>query len=247
MVLAKVTATVLGDRLISLNALRLRMKSDFSEMTRTPAAASARVAIRTGLVASGIFCLALAAAHAQAPSGGDAAASAPAAVATETPAVTAAPPAVTAAPKVEAAPAATAPALPAVQQRATSAAPATTTTARMKPVRKAANAVTGEPGTASASLLTTGSVAKTAAVAGAQAAGKSGSRCTRMAFEVNDYGKDGPTKDAMQLLDVHVAKWAAEKNIKKYTIGKKVVNCRLFLDFGVFDEHTCRAEAPVCW
>ena len=237
------------------------MKSVFWESPRTSMAASARVAVRTGLFVGGVLCLTLAAARAQAPSGGDsstaaapmATAEAPAPMTTSAPpAATAAPAVETAAPKVEAAPAAAAPAtaaapaLPAAKQRAASAAPAATT-ARLKPIRKTASPAGGEATTASASMITTGSVAKTAAVAGAQAAGKPSGRCTRMAFEVNDYGKDGPTKDAMQLLDVHVAKWAAEKNIKKYTIGKKVVNCRLFLDFGVFDEHTCRAEAPVCW
>ena len=40
---------------------------------------------------------------------------------------------------------------------------------------------------------------------------------------------------------------AADKGIKKYTVGKKSVDCKLFLDFIVFDEHTCKAEAPVCW
>lgn len=118
--------------------------------------------------------------------------------------------------------------------------------ASMKPIRKVA-ASAGD-----ASGVTTGSVAQTAAVAGAPAAakaagGKSTGRCTRMAFEVNDWGKDGPTRDAKNLLDGHIAKWAAEKGIKTYKTGKKTVNCRLFLDFGIADEHTCRAEAPVCW
>jgi hypothetical protein len=72
-------------------------------------------------------------------------------------------------------------------------------------------------------------------------------KCTRLGFSVNDYGKDGPTKDAKSLLDKYVAKWAADNGVKNYTIGKKTVTCELFLDFGVFDEHTCRAEAPVCW
>jgi pyruvate/2-oxoglutarate dehydrogenase complex dihydrolipoamide acyltransferase (E2) component len=72
-------------------------------------------------------------------------------------------------------------------------------------------------------------------------------KCTRLGFSVNDYGKDGPTKDAKDLLDKYVAKWAADNGVKGYTIGKKTVTCELFLDFGVFDEHTCRAEAPVCW
>ena len=72
-------------------------------------------------------------------------------------------------------------------------------------------------------------------------------KCTRLAFSVNDYGKDGPTKDAKQLLDTYIAKWTAERSIKTYTTGKKDVSCELFLNFIVFDEHTCKAEATVCW
>ncbi len=72
-------------------------------------------------------------------------------------------------------------------------------------------------------------------------------KCTRLGFSVNDYGKDGPTNDAKKLLDTYIAKWAADNGVKKYTTGKKDVKCELFLDFGVFDEHTCRAEASVCW
>ena len=72
-------------------------------------------------------------------------------------------------------------------------------------------------------------------------------RCTRLGYSVNDYGKDGPTKDAKSLLDKYIAKWAADNGVKNYTTGKKDVKCELFLDFGVFDEHTCRAEASVCW
>jgi hypothetical protein len=72
-------------------------------------------------------------------------------------------------------------------------------------------------------------------------------RCTRLAFSVNDYGKDGPTNDAKKLLDTYIAKWGAERGIKQMTVGKKDVSCELFLDFGVFDEHTCKAAATVCW
>lgn len=72
-------------------------------------------------------------------------------------------------------------------------------------------------------------------------------KCTRLGFSVNDYGKDGPTADAKKLLDKHIASWATERGIKKYRTGQKTVNCELFLDFIVFDEHTCRAEADVCW
>lgn len=72
-------------------------------------------------------------------------------------------------------------------------------------------------------------------------------KCQKMGFLVNDYGKDGPSKDAQDLLDKHVAKWAEENKISKYTMGKKQVSCELFLNFVVFDEHTCTASANVCW
>jgi hypothetical protein len=86
-----------------------------------------------------------------------------------------------------------------------------------------------------------------AALALAVAAGAADAKCTRLGFSVNDYGKDGPTSDAKALLDKYIAKWAAEKGIKAYQTGKKDVKCELFLDVGLFDEHTCRAEASVCW
>lgn len=72
-------------------------------------------------------------------------------------------------------------------------------------------------------------------------------KCTRLSFLVNDYGKDGPTKDAKALLDKYIANWTKEKGIKNYSVGKKDVKCELFLDFIVFDEHTCTASASVCW
>ncbi len=72
-------------------------------------------------------------------------------------------------------------------------------------------------------------------------------KCTRLAFSVNDYGKEGPTKDAKALLDKYIANWTAQRGIKRYTTGKKDVKCELFLDFGFFDEHTCKASATVCW
>lgn len=78
-------------------------------------------------------------------------------------------------------------------------------------------------------------------------AGTADAACKKMGFLVNDYGKDGPTKDAQDLLDKHVAEWAAQNGIKNYTVGKKDVTCELFLDFIVFDEHTCTASANVCW
>ncbi len=71
--------------------------------------------------------------------------------------------------------------------------------------------------------------------------------CKRFGFTVNDYGKDGPTKDAKDLLDKHIAGKMAERGVTTYQTGKKDVKCELFLDFIVFDEHTCTAEATVCW
>jgi hypothetical protein len=71
--------------------------------------------------------------------------------------------------------------------------------------------------------------------------------CKKLAFSVNDYGKEGPTKDALSLLDKHIAATMAKEGIKKYRVGKKSVDCKLFLDFIVFDEHTCTASANVCW
>jgi hypothetical protein len=79
------------------------------------------------------------------------------------------------------------------------------------------------------------------------ATGAAEAKCTRLGFSVNDYGKEGPIKDAKALLDTYIAKWAAENGIKKYTTGKKDVSCELFIDLIVFDEHTCKAEATVCW
>jgi hypothetical protein len=72
-------------------------------------------------------------------------------------------------------------------------------------------------------------------------------RCATLAFSVNDYGKDGPTKDAQALLDKYIADWTKAKGIKDYTVGKRDVSCKLFLNLIVVDEHTCKASAQVCW
>ncbi|MBS0235224.1 MAG: hypothetical protein JSR99_17290 [Proteobacteria bacterium] len=71
--------------------------------------------------------------------------------------------------------------------------------------------------------------------------------CKRYGFSVNDYGKDGPTKDAKDLLDKLITTKMSERGVKDYKTGKKSVSCELFLNFIVFDEHTCTAEATVCW
>ncbi len=71
--------------------------------------------------------------------------------------------------------------------------------------------------------------------------------CTRLAFSVNDYGKEGPIRDARNLLDKYIAKWTADRKITGYNVGPKEVTCELFLDVIVFDEYTCKAAATVCW
>jgi hypothetical protein len=91
--------------------------------------------------------------------------------------------------------------------------------------------------------------AKLAAIvaAGCFAAAPAGAACQKLAFLVNDYGKEGPTRDAKNLLDKYIVSWTKEKGIKNYTVGKKDVKCELFLNFIIFDEHTCEATALVCW
>jgi hypothetical protein len=79
------------------------------------------------------------------------------------------------------------------------------------------------------------------------AAASAEARCTKLAFSVNDYGKEGPTKDSKDLLDKYIANWTKSKGITKYTVGKKDVSCELFLNLLVVDEHTCKATALVCW
>ena len=71
--------------------------------------------------------------------------------------------------------------------------------------------------------------------------------CKRLSFLVNDFGKDGPTKDAKDLLDKYIGEWMKEKGISKWTVGNKDVKCELFLNLIVVDEHTCTATASACW
>lgn len=78
-------------------------------------------------------------------------------------------------------------------------------------------------------------------------AGPALAECQKLGFSVNDYGKDGPIRDAKALLDTYIKDWAAKNGIAKYRTGKKDVSCELFIDVGLFDEHTCKATATVCW
>lgn len=89
--------------------------------------------------------------------------------------------------------------------------------------------------------------AATAAAFAATVALPASAACKRYGFTVNDYGKDGPTKDAKSLLDKLIASKMSEQGIKDFHTGRKNVSCELFLNFVVFDEHTCTAEATVCW
>jgi hypothetical protein len=79
------------------------------------------------------------------------------------------------------------------------------------------------------------------------AATPASAKCQRLGFSVNDYGKEGPTRDAKDLLDKYIVEWTAQRGIKKYTVGKKDVTCELYLNLIVVDEHTCTARATVCW
>ena len=87
----------------------------------------------------------------------------------------------------------------------------------------------------------------TAAILSFAAAAPGHAACTKLGFSVNDYGKEGPTRDAKRLLDDYIKRWTAENGIKSYRTGKKTVTCELYLDLIVFDEWTCKAVAPVCW
>lgn len=87
----------------------------------------------------------------------------------------------------------------------------------------------------------------TAATFFAAVAVPASAECKRYGFTVNDYGKDGPTTDAKSLLDKLIATKMSEKGVKDYKTGLKKVSCELFLNFIVFDEHTCTADATVCW
>lgn len=86
-----------------------------------------------------------------------------------------------------------------------------------------------------------------AATVSAAASVSAHAECKRYGFTVNDYGKDGPTSDAKSLLDKLIASKMTERGVSDYKTGKKSVSCELFLNFIVFDEHTCTAEATVCW
>lgn len=72
-------------------------------------------------------------------------------------------------------------------------------------------------------------------------------QCVLKSYSVNDYGRIGPTRDALALLDKYVQEWADKEGIEHYAMGKKTVDCKLFLDVIVFDEYTCTAVAKVCW
>ncbi|GJM02240.1 MAG: hypothetical protein DHS20C08_07410 [Rhodomicrobium sp.] len=72
-------------------------------------------------------------------------------------------------------------------------------------------------------------------------------RCKKFGFTVNDYGKTGPTNEAKRLLDVFIKEWMGKNGVKNWSTRPKTVKCELFIDVGLFDEYTCRADTTACW
>lgn len=96
-------------------------------------------------------------------------------------------------------------------------------------------------------LLLTGAVAVLPSAMSAAVAAPAKPECQQLYFEVNDYGKEGPSRDAQAMLDKLIVKWTQDKGIKTYKTQKKDVSCELFLDAVVFNEYTCKATADICW
>ena len=49
------------------------------------------------------------------------------------------------------------------------------------------------------------------------AATPASAECDTLAFEVNDYGKEGPTRDALALLDNHIVAHRAPSTLRCWT------------------------------
>lgn len=79
----------------------------------------------------------------------------------------------------------------------------------------------------------------------AMPAGKHG--CERRAFEVNDFGKEGPINYAKQDLANYVEKIKKRQGVSKVRVTHKKPTCRLYLWLGPASEYTCRIEATMCW
>jgi hypothetical protein len=97
------------------------------------------------------------------------------------------------------------------------------------------------------SKLQTGLLAAALGLAAIFGASSAQAKCQTLFYSVNDYGKDGPSRDATDLLEKYIVKWVAEKGIKKYRKTPQAIKCELFLDVVLFDEYTCTASADVCW
>lgn len=72
-------------------------------------------------------------------------------------------------------------------------------------------------------------------------------KCVRRAFEVNDFGKEGPISLAKQDLANYVKKIKQQKGVSNVTSSHKKPTCRLYLWLGPASEYTCRIEATICW
>lgn len=72
-------------------------------------------------------------------------------------------------------------------------------------------------------------------------------RCVRRAFEVNDFGKEGPISLAKKDLANYVAKIKKREGVRNVRVSQKKPVCRLYLWLGPASEYTCRVEASICW
>ena len=72
-------------------------------------------------------------------------------------------------------------------------------------------------------------------------------RCERRAFEVNDFGKEGPISLAKQDMRNYVNKIKKREGVSKVRVSHKKPTCRLYLWLGPASEYTCRIEATICW
>lgn len=72
-------------------------------------------------------------------------------------------------------------------------------------------------------------------------------KCERRAFEVNDFGKEGPISLAKQDMNNHAKKIKKREGVSHVKVSHKKPTCRLYLWLGPASEYTCRLEASFCW
>ena len=72
-------------------------------------------------------------------------------------------------------------------------------------------------------------------------------RCERRAFEVNDFGKEGPISLAKKDLANYVEQIKKREGVRTVRVSQKKPVCTLYLWLGPASEYTCRIEASICW